>query len=236
MQIPRSMEACLIDPCAHNVTMASPSLSEQIVLRAATAADLSDISRIMNHPPEPPMSALLGHERASRLGDLLVRAGVTISLSSTTVAVVGDSVVGVMDCGSQYGLRPTPASVLRLLPRALLIIGLRNLPRALRGMLLRQRVQFASVAGAYSIAELYVDERLRNRGIGGALLRYAEEEARRCSAQRMCVETGIENPARRLYERNGYHVVTTKADAQYERVMGSPGRVLMLKELSPPTD
>jgi hypothetical protein len=47
----------------------------------------------------------------------------------------------------------------------------------------------------------------------------------------MCLETGSANPARRLYERHGFEVVETKLDSGYERLTGSPGRILMVKEL-----
>jgi ribosomal protein S18 acetylase RimI-like enzyme len=211
--------------------MKPPPLGDDVVLRPATAADLGAISRVMNHPPEPPSATLLGSRRASRVGDLLVSAGVSISLPHTTVAVLGGRVVGVMDCGSQYGVRASAASFIRLLPRMLFVLG-PAVPRALYGMVLRQRLQFDPVAGAFAIAELYVDEVLRNRGIGGVLLRHGEELARRVGTPRMCLETGVTNPARRLYERNGYRVVATKTDTRYERMTGSPGRVLMTKELA----
>jgi hypothetical protein len=47
----------------------------------------------------------------------------------------------------------------------------------------------------------------------------------------LSLTTAITNPARRLYERNGYGVVGEKRDAEYERITGVPGRVLMVKEL-----
>jgi GNAT superfamily N-acetyltransferase len=216
---------------AQDGPMTSPLLGDQIALRSATTADLDAISRITNYPPEPPMSASLGTDRASRLGDLLVRAGVTISPRQTTVAVLDDVVVGVMDAGTAYPATVTFGQVVRLLPRALAIIGPTRLRRALYGVYLRSAVQFERLPGAYPIAELYVDERWRNRGIGDRLLKHAEDLARCAASPRMCVETGITNPARRLYERNGYRVVATRVDARYERLTGSPGRVLMAKDL-----
>jgi GNAT superfamily N-acetyltransferase len=212
--------------------MTSPSPVDQLVLRSATVADLVAISRIMNYPPEPPLSASLGSDRASRLGDLLVRSGITISLRQTTVAVIEDAVVGVMDAGTEYPAATTLGQVVRLLPRALAIIGPMHFRRALYGVYLRSSVQFDAVPGAYPVAQLYVEETCRNRGIGGRLLQHAEELARCSASPRMCIETGITNPALRLYERSGYRVVATKVDARYERLTGSPGRVLMVKELS----
>lgn len=212
--------------------MAAP-LANQIQLRQATAADLPAISRIMNYPPEPPMATLLGSDRASRLGDLLVRSGATIALRATTVAVLDGAVVGVLDCGSQYGVRLSAGRLLRMLPQAFAILGPR-LPRAVHGLWLRRRVQFEAQPGSFPIGELYVDEAMRNRGIGGRLIRHAEDLARRNAASRLCVETGIDNPALRLYERHGYTVVASKTDAGYKRLTGSPGRVLRSKDISKP--
>ena len=50
-------------------------------------------------------------------------------------------------------------------------------------------------------------------------------------ARKMTIETGIWNPARHLYERCGYGLVATKEDRAYERMTGSPGRVLMSKDI-----
>jgi GNAT superfamily N-acetyltransferase len=210
------------------------SLAERLELRAATPADLGDISRIMNYPPEPPMATLLGSDRASRLGDLLVRNGASIALARTTVATLDSAVAGVLDCGSQYGVRLTAGLILRLIPRILFILGPVT-PRAVYGMWVRQRVQFEAQTDVFPIGELYVDEALRNRGIGGKLLQHAEGLARNHGSSRMCLETGITNPARRLYERHGYAVVATKTDPEYERMTGSPGRILMSKQISTST-
>ncbi len=206
------------------------ALAERVQLRAATPADLAAISRIMNYPPEPPMATLLGPDRASRLGQIFVLGGASIALDSTTVAVLDGTVAGVLDCGSQYGVRLTAWRLLRMLPQMLLILGPVT-PRALYGMWLRQRVQFEPQPDAFAIGELYVDEALRNHGIGGRLLQHAEDLAHRSRASRMCLETGITNPALRLYERHGYAVIKTKANAGYERMTGSPGRVLMSKDI-----
>ncbi len=180
------------------------------------------------------MATLLGSDRASRLGDLLVRNGASIALARTTVATLDGAVAGVLDCGSQYGVRLTAGLILRLIPRILFILGPVT-PRAAYGMWVRQRVQFAAQTDAFPIGELYVDEVLRNRGIGGKLLLHAERLARKHGSSRMCLETGITNPARRLYERHGYAVAATKADPEYERMTGSPGRILMSKQISAST-
>jgi GNAT superfamily N-acetyltransferase len=102
------------------------------------------------------------------------------------------------------------------------------------GMWARQRVQFEAQRDAFPIGELNVDEALRNRGIGGKLLQHAEGLAHSHGSSLMCLETGITNPARHLYERHGYALVATKADAEYERLTGSPGRILMSKQIPTP--
>jgi GNAT superfamily N-acetyltransferase len=206
------------------------SVAGQLVLRAASTDDIAVISRIINVPPEPPLAHLLGPGRASRLGDLFVREGITIAIPDTTVAVLDGEVVGVMDCGGASRMSLTAGQLLGLLPRILGILW-PILPRALYGFWVRRYVQFEPLPGAFPVAELYVDERQRNRGIGGRLLEHAEVLARERGSPRLSIETGITNPARRLYERHGYAVVKTKTDHRYERMTASQGRILMLKEL-----
>lgn len=207
----------------------SESLAGQIEIRPATRADVGVISRIMNYPPEPPLATMLGAERASRLGDILVRAGINLSLEDSVVAVVDGKVAGVMECGGRSVPSAGTSSYLRLLPRIVPALG-PALPRAAYGFWLRRRVAFEPLGDAFAVVELYVDEKLRGRGIGGRLLDHAEAMALG-EWPRMCIETGVDNPARRLYERHGFRVIETKTDAAYERLTGSPGRVLMTKDI-----
>jgi ribosomal protein S18 acetylase RimI-like enzyme len=92
-------------------------------------------------------------------------------------------------------------------------------------------VQFDPPAGAFWISELAVASHVRNRGIGAAFLRLAEERARAAGCRQMALSTDIENPARRLYDRCGFRVQATALDVTYERWADSPGRVLMIKDL-----
>ena len=209
--------------------MMAESLPNKVEIRPATPADLSAISRIMNYPPEPPMATILGAERASRLRDIFVRAGISLKLDHSVVAVLDGAVAGVMECGGRSGPSTGASSYLRLLPRILLVLGPVT-PRAVRGFWLRRRLQFEPIPDAFAIGELYVDEAMRNRGIGGRLLSHADDLAHG-KWSRMCIETGITNPARRLYERHGFEVIETKTDARYERLTGSPGRILMTKDV-----
>jgi len=201
-----------------------------IEIRAANQADMGAISRIMNYPPEPPTAAMLGAERASRLGDILVRAGINLKIDDAFVAVVDEIVAGVMECGGRGVPGAGVGALLPLLPRIVPVLGF-ALPRGVRGMLARGRVGFPPVPDAFAVVELYVDERMRGRGIGGRLLDHAETLAGAGGWKRMCIETGIDNPARRLYERHEFRVIETKTDAAYERLTGSPGRILMTKDI-----
>jgi ribosomal protein S18 acetylase RimI-like enzyme len=95
------------------------------------------------------------------------------------------------------------------------------------------RVNFEIPVNSYYIAELDVDAPLRNRGIGGMLLRHAEVLARGHGCTRLSLTTTITNPARHLYDRHGYAVAGEKRDVEYERITGVPGRVFMVKDLQP---
>ncbi|HEU4759451.1 MAG TPA: GNAT family N-acetyltransferase, partial [Dehalococcoidia bacterium] len=58
-----------------------------------------------------------------------------------------------------------------------------------------RRVQTDRPAGEYHVSELHVDSRYRNRGIGAALLRYAEEDAREGGHRLMSLQVLTSNPA-----------------------------------------
>lgn len=204
-------------------------LPTDIEIRAAQPSDISAISRIMNRPPEPPLATMVGARRATKLGDILVKAGINLKLEDAFVAVLDGKVAGVIECGGHSGPGAGLGAYLKLLRQIAPALGT-ALPRAVNGMRLQRRVKFKELPDAFAVVELYVNEATRGRGIGGKLLDFAEEQARG-GWKRMCLETGVDNPARRLYERHGFKVVQTKLDSDYERLTGSPGRILMLKEL-----
>lgn len=54
---------------------------------------------------------------------------------------------------------------------------------------------------------LEVAPTLRDRGIGGAIVRYVLEEAARRGRRRVYLEVRVDNPARRLYHRLGFRRV-----------------------------
>jgi ribosomal protein S18 acetylase RimI-like enzyme len=204
-----------------------------LLIRPATLADLEGIAHAMYDPPEPPFTAIFGDvQRAGRIGRLLLRHGLEVSLRHTVVvAASGVEVAGMMESGEAHVAPVRPGAVVRLLTAALPVIGPAGVVRALRALWLRRRVSFEP-GHDFAVQSLYVAEEMRNRGIGARLLDHAEHVARERGEPRMRIETGTTNPARRLYQRCGYRVVETKTDAEYERLTGSPGRVKMMKELS----
>jgi len=97
----------------------------------------------------------------------------------------------------------------------------------------RARVAIPPPPDALHIHELHVARELRGRGIGGSVLRYAEEQARARGRPLLSLTTTTSNPARRLYERAGFRVVETRTDPAYRRITGIDGRHLMIKPLEP---
>lgn len=203
---------------------------EGLTFRKATAEDIPRIAEIVSGEPGGEAIGITGGVGAARrfgMG-LYGIAPASQAWRQTVLAEMNGEVIGVLQTGSQTeSMGLTPALIV-LAVRTLGPLGvLRVLPRARA----RARVQSNPPADALHIGELDVDPRYRNRGIGGALLDYAEAEAHKGGHKQMSLSTTTSNPARRLYERHGFRVVETKTDAEYERYTGIEGRVLMVKDL-----
>lgn len=56
--------------------------------------------------------------------------------------------------------------------------------------------------------DLYVDPSNRSSGIGEALLRYAQSHIKVTGQKGLMLQTGLDNPAQRLYERLGWQKET----------------------------
>ena len=150
------------------------------------------------------------------------------SWRQTAVAELDGLVVGIlMAGGDRKDMRVTP----RLVYLALRTFGPLGTLRLLSRLRARVRVQPKTPDGAYHIAEIDVDPAFRNKGIGGALLDYAEAEARAGGYRIMSLTTSTANPARRLYERHGFRVAETRTDTTYKRYNGIDGRYLMVRDL-----
>ena len=209
-------------------------MMEGLAIRKATADDTERIAEILHGEPalESVRLCFGSVQLARALGYALVRLpGTPQGWEHTVLAALNEEPVGVLQAsGGHLGVTSfvTPGVVLQLMR----IFGAFKLLRGLPRIWARARLNFDHQPGAYAVNELHVDSRYRNRGIGGALLDYAEEEARQDGYGRMSLSTTTINPARRLYERHGFRVVETRTDRQYEKYTGIAGRHLMVKELT----
>ncbi len=87
----------------------------------------------------------------------------------------------------------------------------------------------------FYIAHLAVSLNFRRRGIGQALLDHAEVLARKAGLRRCSLNVDLDNgSARRLYERQGYSLVSTrKLSPGVARKVGTPGQERRVKVLPP---
>ena len=203
----------------------------EITFRAARHDETDRIAEIMfGEPPQEAIRVCEGTERARRFCYMQVKTPeLGIGWDRTVFAVVEGEPVTVLQAGTQLGgMSITP----RLVWLTVRILGLPRTIRSLPYIAAQRRVNTPAPEGSYHIGELHTHPDHRNKGLGGAALEYAEEQARMERAPSMSLVTTVINPARHLYERQGFRVVETRTDVEYERMTGIPGRNLMVKELS----
>jgi ribosomal protein S18 acetylase RimI-like enzyme len=203
---------------------------DDLSIRAASATDAGRIAEVLSGDPGQEATAICGDAGlARRFGMAFVHLRDSPQgWRHTAVAELNGRVVGIIQAGgATEELRITPG----LAFLAVRTFGPWRLPGVLRRLRARARVQTRAPAGSYHVGELDVDPAFRNRGIGGAMLDWAEAQARAGGHKVMSLSTTTVNPARRLYERHGFRVAQTLTDPRYERVTGISGRHLMLKDL-----
>jgi len=206
-------------------------VTAELVLRAATARDARAVAEILHAAPGPEPAALFGGEAPAR------RFGIALTLLEgrrsgweRTILAEEDGVpVGACQWrrGSEAGQPVGPA----VIAATLRSLGPLGALRALRREPLRRRVNPPPPRDAFHIHELHVLPARRGAGIGARLLARAEELARSGGFPRLSLVTHAANPAQRLYARFGFEVAERREDAEYERLTGVPGRVLMVKPL-----
>jgi len=204
---------------------------DALTFRKANPGDTSRIAEIIAEGSGQEAIGLLGNAEQARAFEMaMVRLPKSpMGWERTVVAELGGEIVGIVQAGGHLGGLKISPSLVYLAVHEFGPLGMLRLwPRESA----RRRVQPRIPDGAYHVAELDVDPAYRNRGIGGALLDYAEAEARERSHTQMSLTTTTINPARRLYERHGFGVTQTLTDADYERYTGIEGRHLMIKELT----
>jgi ribosomal protein S18 acetylase RimI-like enzyme len=205
------------------------TMIEGLTIRKARVDDTEHIAAIIHGEAGQEATAIAGSEEAAiAFGMAMARLpNGPQSWKHSIVADLDGGVAGVLqtNAGGDFSITPSLALL------AVRIAGL-GIFAVVPRLMARKRVDIPPPEGSYHIAELHTHPALRNRGIGGALLDYAEREARWAGHQRMSLNTTTVNPARRLYERHGFRVVETRTDAKYERITGIPGRHLMVKEMT----
>jgi ribosomal protein S18 acetylase RimI-like enzyme len=203
---------------------------DRLRIRKATPGDTNRIADLFGGDPGDEAIGIAGDAGLAReFGMAMVRLpNGPQGWQRTVVAELDAQVVAMIQAGPDVpGVSATP----RLVYLGLRIFGPIGLVRLLPRLRARQRVQPVPPPESYYIAEIDVDAAYRNKGIGGALLDYAEEEARAAGHRLMSLTTSTTNPARRLYERHGFRVVETRTNAAYRRYTGIDGRHLMVKQL-----
>lgn len=201
-----------------------------VTFRPARADEVGTIAEIMfSEPPKEAVRVCGGVERARRFCYMQVSVPeVGQGWERTVFALLDDQPVTVLQAGKSSDVRITP----RLAWNTVRILGALRTFRSLPYLRALRRVTPTAPEGSYYIAELHTHPDHRNKGLGKAALEYAEERARDQGAPLMSLVTTVVNPARHLYERQGFRVVETRTDVEYERLTGIPGRNLMVKELS----
>src|SRR3990170_5313790 len=170
---------------------------EGLTFRKATPEDADRIAELIAGDPGREAIGIAGDaERARAMGMVIARmegmpAG-RRGLEHTTLAELHGDTVGIVHAGSGSGrFKVTPAVALA----AIRIFGPLGAVRLLPRVRARARVDIPSPAGALHIGELHVDPVSRNRGIGGAMLKYAEGQARQAECRLMSLTTHMANPA-----------------------------------------
>jgi ribosomal protein S18 acetylase RimI-like enzyme len=206
-------------------------VTAELVLRAATARDAQDVAEIVHAEPGPESVALFGGEApARRLGiALTLLEGRRSGWDRTLLAERSGVPVGV--CQWRPGSEAAPAVTAGVVAATLRSLGPLGALRALRREPLRRRVNPPPPQDAFHVQELHVLRPLRREGIGAQLLAGAEALAREAGFSKLSLITHVANPAQRLYVRFGFEIALRREDAEYERLTGIPGRMLMVKPL-----
>jgi ribosomal protein S18 acetylase RimI-like enzyme len=211
--------------------LAAPRLTPPLAFRSATARDARAVADLIHGSPGREAVALLGGEaRARRFGiALTLLEGRREGWERTLLAEREGVPVGV--CQWRRGSDPGFDVTLALALAALRSLGPLGALRARQREAARRRVNAPPPADAFHIQELHVLPSLRGAGIGARLLARAEELARAGGFPRLSLITHAANPAQRLYLRCGFEIAERREDAEYQRLTGIPGRVLMVKTL-----
>jgi ribosomal protein S18 acetylase RimI-like enzyme len=204
-------------------------VADRIELRRGGVDDVDALVAIQLRSPSREAVAMAGSAAAAeRFQSLLLARELAEGTADVLVLQVDGVPAGFAQLSTGGDVPPlrtvARCAVQAMGPGGALAAGWRSLARAAVDLK-------ASDAGIH-LVELQVDPDRRNEGLGGRLLAEVERVARGRGASTLSLTTQIDNPARRLYERNGFRVEAEKRHRRYEALTGSPGRVLMVKDLA----
>jgi ribosomal protein S18 acetylase RimI-like enzyme len=188
------------------------------------------LAALMLVDPSREMRALAGNmEHAADFQAALLEHSLAIDPDHVIVALLDNRIVGFAEVSTGGDVPPLPV----VARAALHAFGVGDTLRAAWRNLARLKVDFRTPEGALHLVELQVHPECRNQGVGAALLGHVVERAQAQGRAVVSLTTAIDNPARRLYERSGFRVVEEKRNPRYERLTGSPGRVLLTVTVVP---
>lgn len=209
-------------------TVLADSGQPDLTSRHADAGDAERLASLMFLDPGREPVAMAGSASAAeRFQVRLLRRALQ---TGTSIVIIAETPWGPAGFAEVSQDAETP-SFRTLASAAVAAMGVAGALRAARRSLARRKVDVAVPEGGVHLVELQVAPDLRNRGIGAFLLARVDEYAISQHAEHVSLTTATDNPARGLYERNGYRLVDQKTNARYERITGSEGRVLMVKTL-----
>jgi ribosomal protein S18 acetylase RimI-like enzyme len=211
------------------------NLDGGIEIRRARPDEDGRVAELIYGAPSDEAAGLAGGvEHAVALGAGLFLAGVGRTAGDDLFVVARDArAVGALL--ARPGGPAFPLSlgvVLRALWVIFRIYSLGELAGFVRRTRLRARLEFPVPHGSYHIIEIHVAPEHRGMGLGALLLAHAETVARERGCGRVNLTTALDNPARRLYSRQGYLEVARRTVPGYEELTGTQGRVFLEKALS----
>jgi len=200
----------------------------RVAFRRAVVGDVEQLADIQFREPSHEATAMAGSAAAARNFQSRLLGRALADGTAEVIVLELDGTPAAFAELSNGGDVPSFGVVARC---AIESMGVHGALAAGWRALARNAVDFPSQQGLH-LVELQVAPEHRNSGLGGRLLSEVEGIARERLAPRLSLTTAIENPARRLYERHGFHVESEKRHRRYEAITGNRGRVLMVKPLA----
>jgi ribosomal protein S18 acetylase RimI-like enzyme len=200
-----------------------------IEFRRAGVHDVDALVDIHFRSPSKEAVAMAGSAAAAkRFQSMLLARALADGAAEVIVLEIDGTAAGFAQLATGGDVPP-----LRIVARAAVkAMGLRGALAAGWRSLARAAVDLKPAEKGIHLVELQVDPDHRNEGLGTRLLSEVERVARERAIPNVSLTTQIDSPARRLYDRSGFQVEAEKRHRRYEAITGSPGRVLLVKQVA----